>query len=117
MYALAEPMVIVFLSRLGIGGYLLLGFRCVGQLVVDLVPLQELCGLRSIGQQEFYQASVTDFHPELKFVLADYLEYENEALVEHNGQRYRVLRTYRTGQELEIIVERAPAEEGGVYGR
>lgn len=74
------------------------------------------CGLRSIGQQEFYQSSATDFHPELKFVLADYLEYENEALVEHNGQRYRVLRTYRTGQELEIVVERASAEEGGVYG-
>ena len=73
-------------------------------------------GLRSIGQQEFYQASATDFRPSLKFVLADYLDYANEALVEHEGQRYRVLRTYRTGMALELVVERAPAEDGGVYG-
>lgn len=73
-------------------------------------------GLRSIGQQEFYSASVTDYRPELKFVLADYLDYSGQYLIEYNGQRYRVLRTYRAGQELEIVVERATAEEGGVYG-
>lgn len=70
---------------------------------------------RSIGQSEFYEASAHDFYPEKKFVLADYLEYNNERLVEHNGQRYRVLRTFRTGQELELVVERASVEEGGVY--
>lgn len=69
------------------------------------------CGVRSIGQQEFYQASATDFHPELKLVLADYLDYQDEQLLAYNGQRYRVLRTYRTGQELELTVERASAEE------
>lgn len=74
------------------------------------------CKLHSIGQQEFYQSSVTDMHPEVKFVLADYLDYDNEYLAEHNGQRYRILRTYRTGQELELVAERASAEEGGAYG-
>lgn len=73
------------------------------------------CRLASIGMKEFYEASAHDFYPELKFILADYLEYENERLCEHNGQIYRVLRTYRTGQELELIVTRASAEEGGVY--
>ena len=71
------------------------------------------CRLASIGMKEFYEASARDFYPELKFILADYLEYDNEQLVEYNGQRYSVLRTYRTGQELEIIVVRASAEEGG----
>ena len=66
--------------------------------------------------KEFYEASARDFYPEMKFILADYLEYNNEQLVEHDGQRYRVLRTYRTGNELEIVVTRASAEEGGVYG-
>ena len=75
-----------------------------------------LCGVRSIGQQEFYQASATDFHPELKLVLADYLDYQDEQLVEYDGRRYRVIRTYRTGQELELIVERAPVEDGGLDG-
>lgn len=75
-----------------------------------------LCRMASIGMKEFYEASARDFYPEVKFILADYLDYNNEQLVEHNGQRYRVLRTYRTGQELEIVVVRASVEEGGVYG-
>lgn len=74
------------------------------------------CRVASIGMKEFYEASARDFYPEMKFILADYLEYDNEQLVEHNGQMYRVLRTFRTGQELEIVVTRASAEEGGVYG-
>ena len=65
-----------------------------------------LAKLGSIGQKEFYQAHAVGLQPELKFVLADYLDYEGEALVEHNGQRYRVLRTYRKGQELELTVYR-----------
>ena len=60
----------------------------------------------SIGQKEFYQAQAVGLQPELKFVLADYLEYDGEPMVEHNGQRYRVLRTYRKGQELELTVYR-----------
>ncbi len=70
------------------------------------------CGVRSIGQQEFYQASATDFHPELKLILADYLDYQDEPLVDYNGVRYRVIRTYRSGQELELTVERAAVEDG-----
>lgn len=71
-----------------------------------------LCGVRSIGMKEFYSANSTDFHPELKLVLADYLDYDGETLADYNGLRYRVLRTYRTGQELELTLERAPEEDG-----
>lgn len=60
----------------------------------------------SIGQKEFYQAHAVGLQPEVKFVLADYLDYEGEPLVQHDGQRYRVLRTYRKGQELELTVYR-----------
>lgn len=73
------------------------------------------CRLASIGMKEFYEASARDFYPEMKFILADYLDYNNEQLVEYNGQKYTVLRTYRTGQELELVVTRASAEEGGIY--
>lgn len=73
------------------------------------------CRLQSIGQSEFYEASARDFYPEKKFVLADYLDYDDEQLVEHDGRRFRVLRTYRAGQELELTVTRASAEEGGLY--
>ena len=74
------------------------------------------CRVASIGQKEFYEASARDFYPEMKFILADYLEYNSEQLVEYNGQMYNVLRTFRAGQELEIVVTRASAEEGGIYG-
>lgn len=75
-----------------------------------------LCGVRSIGQREFYSSYAVDVHPEATFILADYLDYGGETVVQHNGQRYRVLRTYRTGNELELTVERAPVEDGGAYG-
>ena len=74
------------------------------------------CALRSIGHAEFYEAYATDLRPELKFVLADYFEYSGETLVEYDGALYRVLRTYRTGQELELTVGRASAEEVALYG-
>lgn len=70
------------------------------------------CGFRSIGMKEFYSANGTDFRPELKLVLADYLDYNGETLVDYNGLRYRILRTYRSGQELELTLERASAEDG-----
>lgn len=69
------------------------------------------CAMASVGMREFYQAHAVDVHPEAKFVLADYLDYNDETLADHNGTRYRILRTYRTGQELELVVVRASAEE------
>lgn len=74
------------------------------------------CGLRSVGHTEFYEAHAIDYHPELKFVLADFLDYEGEPLVKHGDDLYRVIRTYRTGQELELTVGRASAEEVELYG-
>lgn len=74
------------------------------------------CSLRSVGHTEFYEAHAIDYHPELKFVLADYLDYNGETLVLYGDDLYRVLRTYRTGQELELTVTRASAEEVELYG-
>ena len=58
--------------------------------------------LKSIGQSEFYQAQAQGLKPELKFVLADYIDYENQEEVIYNNFRYKVLRTFRTGNEIEI---------------
>ena len=77
-----------------------------GDPIISCGRREVFCGLRSIGQKEFYQAHAVGFQPELKFVLADYLDYQGESLVEFGGQRYRVLRTFRSGQELEIICYR-----------
>ena len=58
----------------------------------------------SVGQQEFYQAQASGFKPELKFEIADYLDYENEKELIHEGMKYQVLRTYRKKKALEITV-------------
>ena len=79
-----------------------------GDPVTKETSRQVFCGIRSIGQKEFYQAHANGLKPEIKFVLADYLDYENEMLAVYNGQRYRVLRTYRPedSNELENVCYR-----------
>lgn len=59
----------------------------------------EVC---SIGQKEFYQAQTSGMKPELKFRVTDYMDYQGQKYLVHEGIRYTVLRTYRTGNELEI---------------
>lgn len=80
----------------------------------DDIKREVFCEQRSIGMKEFYASSSTDYRPELKLVLADYLDYNGETLADYDGQRYRILRTYRTGLELELTLERAPLEDGEV---
>lgn len=62
--------------------------------------------LASVGQKEFYQAQAVGLNPELRFKLQDYLDYNAEQYLEHNDVRYRVLRTYRNGQSIELTVYR-----------
>ena len=83
-----------------------------GDPVIDEIRRDVFAEQLSIGQKEFYQAHAVGLQPEVKFKLADYLDYEEEPLVEHDGQRYRVLRTYRTGQELEVVCYREVNPDG-----
>lgn len=67
--------------------------------------------LQSIGQSEFYQAMALGLKPEIKFILPDFLEYNNEKLLKYhpfngNEEEYTVIRTYRSGNELELICKR-----------
>lgn len=82
----------------------------------DLTRRDVFAGLRSVGQTEFYQAQAIGYRPELDFVLADYLDYRGESVLRHCGTLYRVIRTFRQGQQLEITVQRASAEEVALYG-
>lgn len=70
----------------------------------------------SIGMAEFYQAAATDYRPEIKFTLADYYDYNGETFAKYEGQLYRIMRTYRAGQEIELTLTSASAEEVELYG-
>lgn len=56
----------------------------------------------SVGYREFYEANALGLKPEIKFIIADYYDYDLQHIVEYNGTRYNVLRSYRVGQRLEL---------------
>lgn len=59
--------------------------------------------IKSIGQNEFYQAQTAGKKPQIKFVITDHLDYQGQSYLIHGGMRYSIMRTYRTkGNELEI---------------
>lgn len=75
----------------------------VGDLVKVRTEKEVFAELKSIGQTEFYQAKALGLKPELKFVLADYYDYNDEKIVNYCGKDYSVLRTFRNNNELEIV--------------
>ncbi len=75
----------------------------VGDLIEETEKTMRFAKIKSIGQAEFYQAQALGLKPEIKFVLPDYLDYDFQSEVIYNGFRYKVLRTYRTGNEIEIV--------------
>jgi len=65
-----------------------------------------LCAKLSAGRNEFYSGAAAGLRPELMFVIHAY-EYGGERIVEFEGKRYNVIRTYQTGtEEIELTVER-----------
>lgn len=68
--------------------------------------------LKSIGQSEFYQAQAVGLSPEIKFVIADWLDYNDERIVRYKAfneveeQDYKVIRTYRDGKTMELICKK-----------
>lgn len=77
-----------------------------GDPVITETKRSVFCEVSSIGAKEFYQAAASGLQPEIKFTLADYYDYTGEKLVEYDGERYHVLRTYRKGQQLELTCYR-----------
>lgn len=75
--------------------------------------------VQSIGMTEFYQAQATGLRPEIKFILADYLDYSGQKIVRYSPfagtdndpvYEYTVIRTYRSGNQLELTCHRGVDE-------
>lgn len=65
-----------------------------------------LCGLKSIGRAEFYNAATTGLKPEITFIVHAY-EYSGQKKVKFGGNYYSVIRTYEPSfEELELTCER-----------
>lgn len=83
-----------------------------GDMVVTETEREVFAELRSVGQSEFYQAQAAGLKPELKFVLADFCDYEDEKRLKYTvfgsteELEYTVVRTYRNNNQLEITCKR-----------
>ncbi len=63
------------------------------------------CEVFSIAQSEFFAAANTELNPEYRFNIF-FGDYDGQEVIKYKGQKYAVYRTYRTGDELELYVER-----------
>lgn len=64
------------------------------------------CNLASISMKESYEALAVGKHPEIKAVIADSLDYEDERYAKIGEVEYTITRTYKKGIEIELTLER-----------
>ena len=67
--------------------------------------------VKSVGQSEFYQAEAVGLKPEIKFVIADFADYQDEKQLKYTPfggteQIYTVLRTYRNKINMELVCKK-----------
>lgn len=90
-----------------------------GDIKIEETEREVFAELKSITQAEFYQAQAAGLKPEIKFLLSDYLDYHGELTVRYQPfeldteLEYAVLRTYRTGNGLELICKRGVGRDAG----
>ena len=74
----------------------------------EVIQTVEVWGqVTSIDRMEFYQAGQHNLKPEIRITIW-FAEYNGQELVEIDGERYGVYRTYRRdySDEIELYVER-----------
>lgn len=83
----------------------------IGNPIETPISINILCGLKSIGRTEFYNAAANDLKPEMIFVIHSY-EYNGERYVEFSENetpkiKYEVIKTYKANMEdLELTCKK-----------
>ena len=76
-----------------------------GNNVPTEIRVDVFCEIDSITQSEFYAAANTELNPEYRFrVFFD--DYDGQSVLEFDGKRYGIYRTYRSGDYMELYAER-----------
>lgn len=77
----------------------------IGQYKPELSAREVYCDVRSITRAEWYDAGRQGFKPDISFVMFA-PDYQGEDLIEWNGRRYSVYRTYIAQNEaLELYCQ------------
>lgn len=75
----------------------------LGDVLPPALPRTVLAERKSIRQSEFYQAAAAGLRPERLFVVWS-REYRGERLLEHDGRRFTIIRSYDRGDERTELV-------------
>ena len=92
-----------------------------GDLITTETRRNVMAAEASVGMTEVYQGIAVGFKPEVKFKLANWLDYHGEERIEYipfgvtDPIKLRVLRTYNAGDSLEITCYRDNEEVGNAY--
>ena len=82
----------------------------IGQYTSVETAKQVFCDVRSVSRSEWFEAGRDGLQPSFVFVIFA-PDYEGEKIVEFEGNRYSVYRTYvAKNEQLELYVE----EQGGI---
>lgn len=82
-----------------------------GDLSTEKTERMVFAKLDSVTQSEFYQAQATGLRPEIKFTIADFLDYSAEKHLRYepfNGESefYQIIRTFRKNTSLELVCQK-----------
>lgn len=64
------------------------------------------CEVSSVSMNEAYTAMSEGLHPEFRFVVRVAEDYHGEGFLIFHGIQYRIIRTYMSGDGIELYAER-----------
>lgn len=77
----------------------------IGQYIATETKRMVFCDVRSVSRSEWFDAGRNGLHPEYLFTMFA-PDYKGEKIVEYDGNRYGVYRTYvGKNEQLELYVE------------
>ena len=62
------------------------------------------CRVGSVSASEFFEGARSGLRPEIRFTMFRF-DYDNEEVCEYEGARYRIYRTYISGDYIELYCE------------
>lgn len=79
--------------------------NAIGEWVPSEKSTQVYAGVDSITRNEWYEAGQLGLKPSYRFTI-HMGDYGGQELLEYNGERYGVYRTYNTYDRIELYAER-----------
>lgn len=81
--------------------------------IVTEEPREVMCQVDSVTRSEFFEGGRNGLNPEFVFRVF-FADYEGERIVEYNGKRYGIYRTYHGRDDVvELYAERKGGTNGG----